>query len=87
MFALGHRHSPVIKLFFEFLQLNRTTTQKLMVRENFLILGKRKNCTDKKPYDTVICYRWLAGVAEWYRRWAADPLYVGSIPTPGSNLL
>jgi hypothetical protein len=26
-------------------------------------------------------------VAEWFRRWAADPLYVGSIPTPGSNTL
>lgn len=26
-----------------------------------------------------------AGVAEWLRRWAADPLYMGSIPIPGSN--
>ena len=26
-------------------------------------------------------------MAEWLRRWAADPLYVGSIPTPGSNVL
>lgn len=26
-------------------------------------------------------------MAEWFRRWAADPLYVGSIPTPGSNML
>ena len=26
-------------------------------------------------------------MAEWFRRWAADPLYVGSIPTPGSNVL
>ena len=26
-----------------------------------------------------------AGVAERFRRWAADPLYMGSIPIPGSN--
>ena len=26
-------------------------------------------------------------MAEWLRRWAADPLYVGSIPTPGSKVL
>ena len=36
MFALGHRYSPAVKLFFEFLQLNRMTTQKLIVRETFL---------------------------------------------------
>ncbi len=37
-------------------------------------------------YNTVIWYCWFAGVAEWFRRWAADPLYVGSIPTPGSKM-
>ncbi len=28
----------------------------------------------------------MAGVAEWFRRWAADPLYMGSIPIPGSKI-
>jgi hypothetical protein len=54
---------------------------------NFLTLEKGKNCADKKLYNTVIPYRSVAGVAEWLRRRAADPLYVGSIPTPGSNML
>ncbi len=37
-------------------------------------------------YNTVIRNSWFAGVAEWFRRWAADLLYVGSIPTPGSKM-
>ncbi len=51
------------------------------VRRDLPIGGK------KKLYNTVIWYCWFAGVAEWFRRWAADPLYVGSIPTPGSSVL
>jgi hypothetical protein len=42
MFALGYRHSPAIGLFLEFLQLNRTTTQKLRVRETSLTWKEAK---------------------------------------------
>jgi integrase len=39
-------------------------------------------------FDKVIALEdeiYAAGVAEWLRRWAADSLYMGSIPIPGSN--
>ena len=36
MFDPQHIHSPATKLIFEILQLNRMTTQKLIVKETFL---------------------------------------------------
>ena len=38
--------------------------------------------------DKVIALKaevYVAGVAEWLRRWAADSLYMGSIPIPSST--
>ncbi len=36
MFVLGHSYSPAVKLFFEFLQLNRWITRKEKAGETFL---------------------------------------------------
>ena len=38
----------------------------------------------KDLYELVHLDLSWAGVAEWFRRWAADPLYMGSNPFPGS---
>jgi hypothetical protein len=45
----------------------------------------RQQFTLKDLYELQELDLFMAGVAEWFRRWAADPLYMGSIPIPGSN--
>ena len=65
MFALRRRHSPVTKLVFEFLQLNRWITQKEKARETFLSLAMVKFVLAKKfitpLYITVGLPGWPSG--------------------------